>query len=100
MKSFINLWEAVTFALRKQEAEGDVPVGMSPTKPASFLRDIQASSRWAGQEVELDLKRDGWEIRVFSCYDPQETIVLKIPKSRRKMPVLEYTRIVPGEDTE
>lgn len=80
----INLWEAITSCeLNHQKFDNDKePRSYGPRVTREDVAALSNSARFGGQELTVRATEEGWLIKVFSCYDCQDTcsVQIMIPK--------------------
>lgn len=72
----INLWEALTAAECNHRRDQGIHFG--PRVTADDLKELGASARFGGQELNIMATPEGWRIKVFSCYELHSEVCVEI----------------------
>lgn len=88
-RTYANLWSCLTSAVYRRQGAPD-------ERGEELLTHLAHSARWGGQELELRVTEEGWEVRIFSCYERgesgEEEIILTIPRDHQLQPRLQVVR--------
>lgn len=87
---YVQLWDLLTYLPIGSDEHVQIKCEEQRRKGNDVKRNLNKTARYHGQEFDLTVTDEGWEIRIFSCTggedlcDETDLVKLVIPKDRSK----------------